>query len=280
VTDVTAFPARLEEALGVLLRFDICMVFAYRGRSRPLPIYDNMPADLRGIVVGDYVAGPYLLDPFFEAVQAGRRSGCASLHGMAPDRFSATEYYRRHYVRTGIGDEVGVFFALPQGWTGVVSVTRTRSDRRFSRPDLRRLDGAAPMVSRLCSAHWSQILRPVLGAGTPTAVAETAAAVGERISTELDGFGSEVLTPRQAEVVGLILKGHSSEAIGQIMEISPGTVKIHRKNAYHKLGISSQSELFSLFISQLAERLETRDRTFESDVQSLDAAVRRACEDP
>ena len=60
-----------------------------------------------------------------------------------------------------------------------------------------------------------------------------------------------MLTHRECEIAGLILKGHSSKSIARIIEISPGTVKIHRKNIYRKLGISSQSELFSLFLGNL-----------------------------
>ena len=36
------------------------------------------------------------------------------------------------------------------------------------------------------------------------------------------------------------------------MQISPDTVKMHRKNLYAKLNISTQPELFFLFISSLS----------------------------
>ena len=49
----------------------------------------------------------------------------------------------------------------------------------------------------------------------------------------------------------LILRGHSSESICFNLGISLGTVKTHRKNAYAKLEISSQSELLSLFLHSL-----------------------------
>ncbi len=50
----------------------------------------------------------------------------------------------------------------------------------------------------------------------------------------------------------MVLRGHSSDSIGRHFGITTGTVKVHRKNIYAKLGISSQSELFSLFISYLS----------------------------
>ena len=54
----------------------------------------------------------------------------------------------------------------------------------------------------------------------------------------------------------MVLRGHSSNSIGRQFQITTGTVKIHRKNIYAKLGISSQSELFSHFISFLSGIVE------------------------
>ena len=56
---------------------------------------------------------------------------------------------------------------------------------------------------------------------------------------------------RERQVVELTLRGHSADAIGKRLEISPGTVRIHRRNIYSKLRISSQGELFSLFIEAM-----------------------------
>jgi DNA-binding CsgD family transcriptional regulator len=59
------------------------------------------------------------------------------------------------------------------------------------------------------------------------------------------------LSDREREVTQLILRGHSSQSICFNLGISLGTVKTHRKNAYAKLNISSQSELLSLFLQSL-----------------------------
>ena len=48
----------------------------------------------------------------------------------------------------------------------------------------------------------------------------------------------------------LILKGHSSYSIAATLGVSPNTVKVHRRQAYAKLNISSQAELFHLFLSK------------------------------
>jgi DNA-binding CsgD family transcriptional regulator len=55
------------------------------------------------------------------------------------------------------------------------------------------------------------------------------------------------LTAREAAIIELVLQGHSSESIGLNLGISTGTVKVHRRNIYRKLGISSQTQLFSRY---------------------------------
>ncbi|MDF9902456.1 UNVERIFIED_ORG: DNA-binding CsgD family transcriptional regulator [Pseudomonas reinekei] len=45
--------------------------------------------------------------------------------------------------------------------------------------------------------------------------------------------------------------GHSVKSTASQMNISPETVRMHRKSLYLKLEVGSQSELFALFIEWL-----------------------------
>ncbi|MDO0901323.1 response regulator transcription factor, partial [Enterobacter hormaechei] len=56
------------------------------------------------------------------------------------------------------------------------------------------------------------------------------------------------LTARELDVGRLMLSGCSSKEIARKLEISVETVKVHKKHMYSKLGIKSQSELFSIFL--------------------------------
>jgi len=53
-------------------------------------------------------------------------------------------------------------------------------------------------------------------------------------------------------VAVLVLKGASGQVIADQLGISITTVKTHRKNLYLKLGITTQTELFSLALNALA----------------------------
>ncbi len=59
------------------------------------------------------------------------------------------------------------------------------------------------------------------------------------------------LSPRQAMVALLILRGHSTPSIALKLGVSPQTVKVFRKQLYQRCGISSQAELFSLLLPLL-----------------------------
>ena len=62
----------------------------------------------------------------------------------------------------------------------------------------------------------------------------------------------DVLTPRECEVVALIFEGHPTFTIAQHLGLSVGTVKNHRRRLYGKLDITTERELFLLYIEALS----------------------------
>ena len=69
------------------------------------------------------------------------------------------------------------------------------------------------------------------------------------------------LSPRQAEVALLILRGHSTVSIGLRLGLSAQTVKVFRKQLYARCRISSQAELFALMLPLLKDRPEPGQNT-------------------
>jgi DNA-binding CsgD family transcriptional regulator len=232
------FWRQLEAALGVLLPYDVIMLFAFHGRRIPLVLHHNIEAKRASVVIDDYRRGPYLLDPFLGEVRRGRRSGSVALRQLTPDRFFQSEYYLKHYIRTGLRDEVGIFAPLSPDIVAVLSIARNQAEPLFSRRERMLIAERAPCVSALVERHWQDTDVSVVQQAVASTVPEHAD----------DPEARDALTPREHEVVALVLKGHSSASAADVLGISPGTIKIHRKNAYRKLAISSQAELFSLFI--------------------------------
>ncbi|MFN0089068.1 MAG: response regulator transcription factor [Acidimicrobiales bacterium] len=156
-----------------------------------------------------------------------------------------------------------------------------QDDERVAMVELDAVHG--PTVLRLAAARIEPLgLTPVrffalarpLGVDAATAAApgpagewRSAARAGEleaalaRIRRELDqvGLGAASadrraalpldLPAQQRAVVERMLEGLSSAEIAAALELSPHTVKNHRKAAYQRLGVHSQAELFQRYRS-------------------------------
>lgn len=236
----TGFAPALADGLRSIAPYDFTVIFGYVGSARPLDLYDDFPPDRRRMHVEEYQEGPYLLDPFFLASLDLSAPGLWRLREIAPDRFYQGEYYRSYYAQTGLAEEIGYLIAVNRELTLVVSLMRKK--KRFSNAEVRALKQVWPLVDAACRKNWQNVV--VSGGESPRDIAERIAGAFQRI-------GEGVLTPRERQVVELTLRGHSADAIGKILEISPGTVRIHRRNIYTKLRISSQGELFSVFINAM-----------------------------
>jgi len=57
------------------------------------------------------------------------------------------------------------------------------------------------------------------------------------------GGGSDALTGREAQVLGMLRRGHTTAAIAERLEIAPVTVRRHISELVHKLGVENRSAL-------------------------------------
>lgn len=246
-------PKRLAAMLRTIAPISYVVVFGYRGASRPLALFDDFPASKWRVFVGEYQEGPYLLDPFYLASGKSGMSGLFRIKDLAPDRFYQGEYFRNYYIQTGLAEEIGYFVSLPGDVTVVLSLMR--AERPFSVREFRECQLAYPLVEATIRRHWTDLTHQFSGGSHAEELPRPAA----DLSRAFANFGLKVLTPREREVVEFTLKGHSADATGLIMNIAAGTVRIHRRNIYAKLGISSQGELFASFISALSESSGAQD---------------------
>lgn len=239
-------PEKLAKLLRGIAPFNYVVAFGYRGAAQPFALFDDFPSDKWQVFVGAYQAGPYLLDPFYLACAKAELSGLFRIKDLAPDRFYQGEYFRNYYIQTGLAEEIGYFVNMPDGVKVVVSLMR--AERAFSGKEFRALHTAFPVVEAAVQLHWSNLPKKILENTGKRQVPQPNSDLGKAFAN----FGRDVLTPREREVVEYTLKGHSAEATGLIMDIAPGTVRIHRRNIYMKLRISSQGELFARFIATLS----------------------------
>lgn len=225
----------LVDTLRLLVPLDNALVAVMRpGRVPRLLIdFDAKGSGDEHEELADYSAGMYLLDPFYLAVCAGIADGLHSLDSVAPDQFQQSEYYLSYFRSVVGGDELQFMVNLDGA---VLGLSLGRSTR-FSLEEQGRLLCVRDWVLAAMRRHL-QLLPP------EGPVAEPAA--GD-LATLLDRFDARLST-REIETARLILQGFSSKAIAQQMGISPETVKVHRRNLYHKLNVNGHGELFALVL--------------------------------
>jgi DNA-binding CsgD family transcriptional regulator len=60
-------------------------------------------------------------------------------------------------------------------------------------------------------------------------------------------FEKYEISPREREIIMLVLKGKSNKEIEDILFIAMGTVKNHIYNIYQKIGVKNRAQLITLF---------------------------------
>ncbi|SDH89999.1 helix-turn-helix transcriptional regulator [Pseudomonas panipatensis] len=236
---------RFWKQLILLLRqwlpFDNALAIFYPLQAAPeaLEEYDAEPHAGPASMVA-YLNGLFQLDPFYQACREGLASGLHRLEEIAPDQFRQSEYYLSYFHDNVLEDEVQFILQMPG--RGALSLSLGMR-RPFTVAECGQLGLVCPWVLALMQQHWqlrSQRLLPADQDGVATQVRDA-----------LSHFGASVLSEREMEIARLILRGYSSKAMAERLAISPETIKVHRRHLYAKLDISSQPELFSLFLQAL-----------------------------
>lgn len=242
--DTSDFEMRVSEWLTSVIPHDNIVFLAYYQDRRPTLLMSNssnpkVHADLDKA----YIAGVYLLDPFHELHINKVARGVYRLRDVAPDRFHLNQYYIEYYRNTTLVDEIA-FVSYPSDGVSIqVCLGRdSNSNKKFSAKTLNDARQIAPIVSAMVEKHW----RNLDTTGEYTEIETT-----NSLIASVKEIYEIQLSPRQAEVAMLVLRGHSSESIGLRLNIKTSTVKVFRKQLYKKCEISSQAELFKKFMPLL-----------------------------
>jgi len=232
---------QLAESLIAMIKglvpTDNAAIIQYGRNQKPILLYNDYPTVERKRLINNFLKGPFLLDPFYRCGKESETSGLHQLVDLAPEGFQETEYYRIHFRHTKLKDEVGYIIHLNADQFINISLGQLNYINEYNIELLRDI---TPIIEQVCQLHFSNMEKA------------TDSHLPEQLDSALNHFGTAFLTDRECQVVRLFLHGHSTKSIAERLGISPETVKLHRKNSYAKLDISSQAELFHLFIDSLA----------------------------
>jgi DNA-binding CsgD family transcriptional regulator len=224
------------------------MIMIFPTDSIPKLVYEEA---VSGLMEGkgqaeNYFDGIYLLDPLYQVAMQQPNAGLYSLKEVTPDNFYRSEFYNRHFAYTNIKDDINYLQPIEGVGTVIINIG---SKRRFSSAEAGRFHAIEPWVLSMMTCHWGR-------SATRPQVSSEHIDLHLKLTASFQNFGHSQLTDRECDIVQLILKGHSSKSAALKLNISGETVKAHRRNIYKKLGLQSQSELFSLFLNALAAQGE------------------------
>jgi DNA-binding CsgD family transcriptional regulator len=241
------FAGALDTALRAVAQFDLTAVISFPMGGKPRLLHDGMNGISTPHAMQTYLNGTYVLDACYVACCKGLTDGLYRLSDVAPDEFFETEYYNSPHVHPCISLSSGSLaeevFYLSQPRPGVFhcySLMRSSGRAKFYDSEIGKLKSLSPIVNALLAKHYAS-MAPQPAAGTPPDVLDAAFLT----------FKAGILSPREQHIVSLVLRGHSSVSVAEVLGIAEGTVKNHRKHIHAKLGVSSQAELFNQFLAHI-----------------------------
>ncbi|MBJ7555487.1 helix-turn-helix transcriptional regulator [Marinomonas spartinae] len=231
------FPHLLVEVIKLFVPADEITLILFE--DKPEVLVSEKTEQIGNQSIDMYLAGAYLLDPFYRASVELTQSQFFTYDELVPDGFRQSEFYKQYLVKIGLEDECGYLIIFPGGQFLHLSIGHGRgSSSRLTPSEQQLLDILTPLIDMLCQQHWGEQLSKPLN---------------RQLDQALANFGSSKLTERECAVIRMVLQGYSPAAIADKLFISPGTVRVHLRNSYKKLDIGSQLDLHNLFIGALMQ---------------------------
>lgn len=250
------FYEQLSRRIDAIVPYAFSVIYLYRPNAAPAQLYcDRVPEkNRRGFQ--NYLDVTYVINPVYRAFKSGIASGVYRMGEITPDGYFDTMRARADRIKPDTIETIGfltlgwpshmeellLLIELGEGELVEISVSR-KLDNGFSKADIDLAERVFPILASCFRRHWQ------LCSGSIEPRLEEA-----QLDRALHDFAADTLSPREQDVVQYILMGHSTHSISSHLGTSIPTVKTHRKNAYRKLTIATQAELFAQFVAFIFSR--------------------------
>lgn len=239
----------IDEALRRKLAFDMSCGYLFRFNHNAVLLHNGYNESVSEKTLKAYLRGGYLLDPFYVACVNDHPAGLWRMSDLAPDSFFSSGFSISKDIHPCVSSEHGtsieeVGFIIPLGpqVAIVYSLMRNLSGGNFHEDEMQELSTLTPILAATFEMHFQ-----LKYSASHTTTVQSDVILEDAFMDILQGQ----LTETQRFIAKLILQGHSSGSIAETLKISEGTVKVHRHNIYQRLNISTNAELFRLFIDYL-----------------------------
>lgn len=235
------FHRALLDALAAHLQADLAMMMRYSTQNAPeYLIDDGLDPEHKAL----YLRGLYRVDPIYRLCRNGLGRGVKDVAEISTPAELKGDYFKIFLRLTGMADDLAILFESDGAASiGLVFERRTR----FRPAEIAEARALFPLLESLDRLH-----------------AATSRPVAHRHSRDpglppidygkaVDLYLKPELTPRERDIVGLILLGYPTARIATRLKLSVNTIKNHKKRMYHKLDITTERELFLGFVNFLFE---------------------------
>ena len=237
------FPTLIAAINGQVL-ISYPQVWLYHKDLPPKVLYHEIPKDAVNLQVDRYLDGPYREDPFYQTSMDRPRSRIYRLSRVTAGKLQLSDYYRDYYADTGTVDEAVYVSKLRSGNVMNISMMRLPRQGEFTEEEYERLYLLADPVAELLKSHSEHNDFAVTHLIQP--------GIDHQIDLAFNTFGTSFISPREKDVLELMLRGYGTDISAERLGIALETVRRHRKSIYRKLDVSSQTDLFSLFINSMS----------------------------
>lgn len=232
-----SFIDKLTYLLRASASFDDYVMLIYHPSKTPIVLSSSFATN--ELAAWDrYLKGAYLLSPFYDYGVTKGKEGFVTLEEIVPEDFYESAYYDEYFRQSKLVDETCFVVQGHNNYVYLLSLGRTGKLAKFNNRVLNRLRALYPILSSTVKAHDNQQIWPDKGSH-------------QQLKNYLLNFGEGVLTPREKEVMQLLIRGYSSKEAARLLDISYETERVHRKNIYSKLKINSQKELLGKIFNNI-----------------------------
>lgn len=247
------FFSELSDILDKFTPSESFIIFLYRKDSAPIILACNAGKLKYETGLDNYINYTYVINPVYRAYQKGLSSGVYLISDLVGGDNKNIISLANFDIRIENSELIGYRTpGWPKNYAECITFINIPNGSAIDISFLTKRDGRQTTECRARMEETLPILCGVLA--KQFEIDENSFNPAENNPGQEDkfqDFGSDTLTAREQEVVQLVLVGHSSNAISLKLGISLTTVKTHRRNIYTKLQISSQAELFNLFLLYL-----------------------------
>ncbi|MAT94005.1 MAG: helix-turn-helix transcriptional regulator [Halioglobus sp.] len=234
----------LVAAIDGQVRIDYPQVWLYHRDLPPRVLYHQIPPHALEQQIDQYLDGPYREDPFYQTSMNQPRARIYRLSRVTLGKLKDSSYYRDYYGDTGTCDEIVYLSKLQAGNVINLSMMRLPENGSFGDDEYETLYLLAEPISELIKSHSEHQDFAATNLIQP--------GIDHQIDLAFRTFGASMLSPREKDVLELMLRGYGTDISAERLQIAVETVRRHRKSIYRKLDVSSQTDLFSLFLNSMS----------------------------